>query len=116
MRYLSFRAFGLGNGTKPERAQNDNPTFTWDRTARRTGFGTVWRLSCIRLHCGADDTVNVAAIYCSSSDVFNIMAPHDAVQVAYLLAHLFGHAAQVQYGVSDIALRTIQAQRDEEPA
>ncbi len=67
--------------------------------------------------CGADHTVNTRAVYCTTRDVILVSGQDmGAAQTAYLVAHLYGHAAQVQHGVADVALRTIQSRREEEPA
>ena len=67
--------------------------------------------------CGADQHVNSRAVYCTSRDAILItQAEANSARAPYLLAHLFAHGAQVQHGVADVALRTITARRDEEPA
>ena len=62
-------------------------------------------------HCGATPVVNPAVAYCTSENRI-LLADHmkDAAQTPYLIAHLLGHAVQVQHGVADIALREIRRQ------
>lgn len=67
--------------------------------------------------CGATATANKDVIYCTSIDLIflteNAASRPDA---PYLVAHAYGHAAQVKHGVADVALSTIRANRDQEAA
>lgn len=66
-------------------------------------------------YCGADAAVNPVVAYCTSENVVRVAASAVAEpQTAYLLAHVLGHAAQVQHGVADVALATITANREQE--
>lgn len=65
--------------------------------------------------CGADLRVNPQVAYCTSQN--RIFLARDAValpQAAYLVAHVYGHAVQVQHGVADFALAQIRTRRSEE--
>jgi hypothetical protein len=65
--------------------------------------------------CGADETVHPDVAYCTTRNA--ILVSRDAAtrpDTAYLLAHAFGHAVQVQHGVADVALREIRARPDDE--
>lgn len=62
--------------------------------------------------CGAARSANQDAVYCTSEN--RIYLRRDAQDLSYKLAHLFGHAVQVNHGVADIALREVRARRDEE--
>ncbi len=50
------------------------------------------------------------AVYCPSENRIFVRAGAQP----YALAHVYGHALQVRYGIADIALRTIQANRPRE--
>lgn len=66
--------------------------------------------------CGADAAVNQQVAYCTTQNT--IFINRDAAarpEAAYLVAHSYGHAVQVQHGVADVALREIRSRRDEEP-
>jgi len=66
-------------------------------------------------NCGADPAVNRMAAYCTSQNtIFLAQSAAERPEAAYVLAHLFGHATQVQHGVADVALATIRANRDQE--
>ncbi len=65
--------------------------------------------------CGADDMVNDQIAYCTTSQQILIAnGVYNAPQAAYLVAHEYGHAVQVQHGVADFALRQIRNRRYEE--
>ena len=74
----------------------------------------VERLADIAQVCGAQGQANGDAVYCTSEN--KIYLRKGAEDLAYKLAHLFGHAVQVNHGVADIALREVRARRDEEEA
>jgi len=66
--------------------------------------------------CGADTAVNQMVAYCTTQNA--ILVSRDTAagpEAAYMVAHLYGHAVQVQHGVADIALREILRRRAEEP-
>ena len=66
--------------------------------------------------CGANMAVNQQVAYCTTRNrVFLTTAARARPEAAYLVAHVLGHAVQVQHGVADIALREIRARRSEEP-
>ncbi|HEV8033353.1 hypothetical protein [Yoonia sp.] len=65
--------------------------------------------------CGADESVNAVVAYCTTTN--RILLARDAVtapQTPYMVAHVYGHAVQVQHGVADFALRQIRQRRTEE--
>ena len=65
--------------------------------------------------CGATEEVNQQAVYCTTRNQILIAADARSLPEApYLVAHLFGHAVQVQHGVADFALSEIRARRREE--
>lgn len=67
--------------------------------------------------CGADELVNDAVVYCATQNrVYMADAVTGRPEAAYLVAHIMGHAAQIQHGVADVALRTIRANPDQETA
>jgi hypothetical protein len=66
---------------------------------------SVRRVDQIAGRCGADDSVNAVVAYCTTTN--QILLARGAVaspQTPYMLAHVYGHAVQVQHGVADIAL------------
>ncbi|MEO1641513.1 MAG: hypothetical protein AAFU41_19965 [Pseudomonadota bacterium] len=66
-------------------------------------------------NCGADDTVNPVAAYCTTSnEILLARDSADSPEATYVVAHLFGHAVQVRHGVADFALSQIRARRSEE--
>ncbi|MEM8538384.1 MAG: hypothetical protein AAGF56_11055 [Pseudomonadota bacterium] len=66
-------------------------------------------------NCGADDSVNEAAAYCTTTNqIFVARADASTDQTLYLIAHLYGHAVQVQHGVADFALDEIRNRPSEE--
>ena len=73
------------------------------------------RVASIAGNCGADESVHELVAYCTSRNVIFVA---DAVgslpEAAYLVAHAYGHAVQVQHGVADFALAQIRARRSEE--
>lgn len=75
----------------------------------------VQRVDRIAGQCGADETVNPYVAYCASRNAIYVARAADALpQAAYLVAHAYGHAVQVQHGVADVALAQIRARRNEE--
>ncbi|MEL6640367.1 MAG: hypothetical protein AAFP98_03470 [Pseudomonadota bacterium] len=67
-------------------------------------------------HCGANAAVNQEVAYCTTRNiVFLTAAARAKPQAPYLVAHVLGHAVQVQHGVADVALREIRSRRSEEP-
>lgn len=65
--------------------------------------------------CGADETANDEILYCTSQNtIFIRLDSYVAPYEPYELAHVLGHAVQVQHGVADVALREITRRRDEE--
>ncbi len=75
----------------------------------------VQTIDVIAGECGADQQVNRDVAFCTSRNV--IFITKTAVtrpDAAYLVAHLYGHAVQVQHGVADFALAQISARRSEE--
>ena len=65
--------------------------------------------------CGANDAVNQDIAYCTTSNAILISSVARArPESAYLVAHLLGHAIQVQHGIADIALREILRRPSEE--
>lgn len=73
----------------------------------------------IRAVCGGGDASDLAR-YCTSQNT--IFVAHDLAPrlgpeaAAYVVAHMFGHGIQVRHGVADVALRTIRAEPQNEPA
>ena len=67
--------------------------------------------------CGAGDETNEAAFYCTSDKtIYHVADFASTPQAGYEMAHLLGHAMQVEHGVADVALREISRRRDEEEA
>lgn len=65
--------------------------------------------------CGAGFDVNQQVAYCTTlNEIYLAQGAQALSQAPYLVAHLLGHAVQVQHGVADVALREIRARRDEE--
>lgn len=68
--------------------------------------------------CGADRGSNPYVLYCPSHRKIymrtGVVDELGAGAAGYLLGHVYGHAAQVRYGVADIALATIRANRGQE--
>lgn len=68
--------------------------------------------------CGAGRASNPYVLFCSAERrIYMRTGVVDAFGVGaagYLLGHVYGHAAQVKYGVATIALATIRANRDRE--
>lgn len=69
----------------------------------------------IAVQCGANAAVNQQVAYCTTRNrVFLTRSMRASPQAPYLVAHLLGHAVQVQHGVADVALREIRQRRSEE--
>ncbi|MEO0387755.1 MAG: hypothetical protein AAF281_09535, partial [Pseudomonadota bacterium] len=71
--------------------------------------------------CGGGGDSNSSVQYCARSNrilrVPDLAARAGSTAAAgYMLAHLYGHAAQVQHGVADIALARILTDRAREAA
>jgi len=65
--------------------------------------------------CGAGERTNPYVFYCTTSNTIFYRSDFTSrPQAAYEMAHLLGHAVQVQHGVADFAFRQIQRRRDEE--
>lgn len=66
-------------------------------------------------NCGADASVNSEVAFCTTFNrVFLTEAARQQAYAPYLVAHVLGHAVQVQHGVADVALREIRQRRAEE--
>lgn len=66
-------------------------------------------------HCGSAGNTNPHIGYCTSENVIYVSEAFDTRPAAgYEMAHVLGHAIQVQHGVADIALNAIRTRRDEE--
>jgi len=75
----------------------------------------IQRVAQIEGRCGADEHVNDVVAYCAPQNrVFLVSDAIGRPEAAYMLAHVMGHAAQIQHGVADVALATIRANRDQE--
>ncbi|MDE0852185.1 neutral zinc metallopeptidase [Yoonia sp.] len=73
------------------------------------------RVATIAGECGADGSVNQDVAYCTSlNTIFLTTSAAVRPDAAYLVAHVLGHAVQVQHGVADVALREITQRRSEE--
>lgn len=66
--------------------------------------------------CGADHTTNPHARFCTTRNEIYLRRDEDEDKLAYRVAHLMGHAAQVRHGIADIALREVRRRPDEEVA
>ena len=65
--------------------------------------------------CGAGPMSNPNVAYCSTENIIYYDADWaDQPSAAYDMAHVLGHAIQIQHGIADIALRSISARRSEE--
>ncbi|SLN15606.1 neutral zinc metallopeptidase [Pseudooctadecabacter jejudonensis] len=65
--------------------------------------------------CGAGAQTNPQVFYCTSDNtIYHGPDFPTRPQAGYEMAHLLGHAVQVQHGVADVALRTITRNRDRE--
>lgn len=74
------------------------------------------RVARIEGACGADSHVNQDVAYCTTRNVVLLSeAAASRPEAPYLVAHVLGHAVQVQHGIADIVLREIRARRAEEP-
>jgi len=86
--------------------------------AAQAGFDRMPSLSVvpeISGTCGATDAVNRQVAYCTTTNQILVAEDTNSTpQTAYMVAHLLGHAVQVQHGVADIALREIRRRPAEE--
>ena len=58
---------------------------------------------------------NIApGVYCTTENAIFLAEGLPEAEAIYTLAHLYGHALQVRYGVADLALAAIQADRPRE--
>ena len=64
--------------------------------------------------CGADEHTNPFARFCTTTNEIYLRRDEDEDLLAYRVAHLMGHAAQVRHGIADIALREVRRRPDEE--
>lgn len=87
--------------------------------AARAGFDRMPRLERVAAivgTCGADAHVNQDVVYCTTRNVVLLRdAAANRPEAPYLVAHVLGHAVQVQHGIADVALAAIRSRRDEEP-
>lgn len=75
----------------------------------------VVRVGQIAGNCGADEAVNPVVAYCTSlNQIFLVKDVEVSAMTAYEVAHLYGHAVQVQHGVADFALGQIRQRPAEE--
>ncbi|MEL6571021.1 MAG: neutral zinc metallopeptidase [Pseudomonadota bacterium] len=66
-------------------------------------------------NCGADTSVNAEVAFCTTANrVFLTTTARQQPYAPYLVAHVLGHAVQVQHGMADVALREIRQRRSEE--
>ncbi len=97
-------------------AQSSKPDLVIERTARLL-FDNLpsIQLGFEKEECGHGPGVNPRLAYCTTRNVILLSEVfRDDARMEYELAHLYGHAVQVQHGVADVALREILARRDEE--
>lgn len=64
--------------------------------------------------CGGGVIGNAA--YCTTDNTIYLKVEGVEGRDAYTLAHLYGHGLQVRYGIADLALNAILANRDREAA
>jgi hypothetical protein len=99
-----------------EMAQADPVQDLADAAAAAFGkMPAVVRVDQVSGRCGADLSVNQSVAYCTTRN--QIFVTQDAAalpEAAYLVAHAYGHAVQVQHGVADFALNQIRNRRGEE--
>ncbi|SMY07360.1 hypothetical protein [Flavimaricola marinus] len=62
--------------------------------------------------CGGE--LDAPGLYCTSEGAIYLAETPHAEQQLFALAHLYGHGIQVQYGLADIALARILADRSQE--
>ncbi len=62
--------------------------------------------------CGGGVTAN--AVYCTSDNTIYLAPEGKDGRDVYALAHLYGHGLQVRYGIADLALNAILANRERE--
>ncbi len=68
-------------------------------------------------NCGANAGVNPKTAYCTSQNtIFVSEQATNLPETPYLIAHLYGHAAQVRHGVADVAFAVIRSRPNEEAA
>ncbi|SHG71110.1 hypothetical protein SAMN05444003_0595 [Cognatiyoonia sediminum] len=68
-------------------------------------------------NCGANAGVNPKAAYCTSQNTIYLSElASNLPETPYLIAHLYGHAAQVRHGVADVAFAAIRSRPNEEAA
>ena len=68
-------------------------------------------------HCGAGRRTNPRIGYCTSENTIYVSTNFAArPTAAYEMAHVLGHAIQVQHGVADVAFQAIRSRRSEEGA
>jgi len=94
-----------------------DPVVLVEQAARAAfdGLPMVRQVDQIAGQCGADDSVDPTAAYCTTTNqIFLARHAVDAPQTPYILAHLYGHAVQVRHGVADFALGQIRQRRAEE--
>lgn len=84
-----------------------------------SGMPQVQLTSQLSQLCGGDERTSMLLRYCT--DINTIYVAADLVdhvsgeaEAAYLLAHAYGHALQVRFGIADIALAKITADRSRE--
>lgn len=77
----------------------------------------VRRVHEIAGRCGADAEVNSRVVYCTSQNtIFLHRDSAPDLLTAYALAHVYGHAVQVQHGIADVALQAIRSSPSNERA
>lgn len=96
-----------------------DPTRAIDQAVRAvfTEMPDIEEVSEISGYCGATMTTNPDIIYCTNERRVYVRAGFwGEPQAPYALAHVMGHAAQVQHGVADRAFRAIQQSPQNEDA
>lgn len=107
----------IGGGKDTVQADTLTPLVaTADKTFPR--LPDVYFRNSLKGQCDADNRSNPYVLFCSSERRIYMrtgtVAELGAGAAGYLLGHVYGHAAQVRYGVADIALATIRANRNKE--
>lgn len=93
--------------------------FDVHRTARAifADLPSVMQVDDMTQVCGGGAQTNPDIAYCTSDNVIFHSADFAShPQASYEMAHVLGHAIQVQHGVADVALRAIRTRPDEERA